>query len=248
MPYTDDRFDLHVEYECKGCEVPADERARMATLLEPLRDAVSDIPGTHLHITVIHHPRNDRYHVEFKLRLPGQTVPADAEDRYLDTAFQRGLDGLLRSVEMKMRENGRVGDPMLSQRLALDRAMLAPEDPRSGDLARTVLAGDYRAFRTALAGYEEWLRKRVGRWIQRYPDAQARVGNGLRIGDVVEQVYLNAFENLTRRPTDVRFSDWLVSLIDPSVKSLLRRPDEERENASLVRTLREMPAEPPDKR
>src|SRR5437763_8593668 len=73
-------------------------------------------------------------------------------------------------------------------------SMMAPEGPDAGVLGDAVQAGNYQAFRQALTNYEEWLRKRVGRWIQRYPEAQARVGRGLAIGDVLETVYLNAFE------------------------------------------------------
>ena len=92
-----------------------------------------------------------------------------------------------------------------------------------------------------MSGYEEWLRRRVGRWIQRYPEAEARVGDGLLIGDLVEEVYLNAFEHFTERSRDVPLRDWIEGLIDPSLKLLLKNPAEERENASLARTLRETP-------
>jgi len=77
--------------------------------------------------------------------------------------------------------------------------------------------------------------------VQRYPQAQAQIGRGLAIGDVVEEVYLNAFERFGRRPTEVPFHEWLEELIDLSVRLLLRNPDEEAENASLARTVREGP-------
>ena len=82
---------------------------------------------------------------------------------------------------------------------------------------------------------------RVGRWVQRDPHAEAQVGRRLLLGDVVEEVYLNAFERFTQRPTGIRLSDWFESLIDRSLKALLRHPDEEHENASLARTVRETP-------
>jgi len=104
-----------------------------------------------------------------------------------------------------------------------------------------VRAGNYRAFSAALATYEEWLRLRVGRWVQRYPEAQAKVGGDLLIGDLVEEVYLNAFEGWVRRPTEVGLGWWLESSIDPSLRALLRHPAEVKENASLARTLREAP-------
>ena len=61
----------------------------------------------------------------------------------------------------------------------------------------------------------------------------------LLLGDIVEEVYLNAFERYSHRQAEVPFHDWLDSLIDPSLKGLLRNPEEGRENASLARTLRE---------
>jgi DNA-directed RNA polymerase specialized sigma24 family protein len=78
--------------------------------------------------------------------------------------------------------------------------------------------------------------------VQRYPHAQARVGDGLAIGDLVEEVYLNAFERFGQRPAGpVSFTEWLEGLIDPSLKALLRHPDRESENASMARTLRDTP-------
>jgi hypothetical protein len=76
-------------------------------------------------------------------------------------------------------------------------------------------------------------------WVQRRPEAQARLGRELRMGDIVEEVYLNAFEQFTRRPTAVRLSEWLGGLIDLSISVLLRHPSEEAEVASMARTLRD---------
>jgi hypothetical protein len=67
------------------------------------------------------------------------------------------------------------------------------------------------------------------------------VGDSLAIGDLVEEVYLNAFERFTGRSCDVPLRDWLDGLIDPSLKLLLKHPAQEGENASLARTLRETP-------
>jgi ribosome-associated translation inhibitor RaiA len=239
MQYSDDRHHLRIDIDVQACDIPDDERARMQTLLAPLGAAVQDFPASELGIKVIYHPRSQLYHVEFELRLPGQTLFTGEEDSYLDTAYQRGLRKLLRKVEAYKEHPDRRAVEVAGQRTALDRDVVAPEDPADGPLADAVRTGDYRTFRTALAGYEEWLRKRVGRWVQRDPEAEARVGRGLSIGDLVEEVYLNAFERFPERPTAIRLSEWLDRLIDPSLKALLRHPDEERENASMARTVRE---------
>jgi len=229
---------LQFELTTKGCQVPEDERARLQSLLAPLADAVEDFPAAALRIHVIHHPASGQYRVEGELKLPGRTLSAAEEDAYLDSAAGRCLGGLIRQAEAYADQPDREALEAAERRVALDRDVLAPD---GGPLARAARSGDYRAFRAALAGYEEWLRKRVGRIVQRIPEAQARVGRGLLLGDVVEAVYLDAFERFARRPTAVRLSEWLEGLIEPCVRALLRNPDQEHEAASAARTVRQTP-------
>jgi hypothetical protein len=241
MQYSDNSTYLHVEIRAQGCEIPTDERARIQAALAEIGGVARDFPASDLAIRVLYHPRSQAYHVEFKLKLPGRTLFGDETDAYLDSAFQRGLCKLVRKAEAYRDHPDREAAEAAEQRIALDREVVAPEDPDGGRLAEAVRNGDYRSFRVALTPYEEWLRKRVGRWVQRYPEAEAQVGRRLLLGDVIEEVYLNAFEGFTGRPTNVRFGEWLDGLIDPSLKALLRHPDEERESAILARTLREPP-------
>ncbi len=241
MRYRDERYHWQVEFETRECTIPADELTRMQQSLAPLGEAVADLPSSELQIKVIHHPRSATYHVEARLKLPGQTLFAGDRDTYLDTAFQRCIPRLIQRVAAYQQYPNRRTTAVAERLTALERDVVAPEDPDAGPLAAAVEAGDYLRFRTALVGYEDWLRKRVGRWIQRYPEAEVLVGNGLALGDLVEEVYLNAFEQFSRRSTEVPFREWLDGLIAPSLKVLLRHPDEERENASLVRSLRETP-------
>src|SRR6266545_587190 len=194
MQYVDDRYHLRVEIQSKGCQLPEDELTRMQRTLEPLGEAVQDFAGSELTVNVIYHPRSNLYNIEAKCRLPGRTLFSAAEDAYLDSAFQRCARKLLQKVEMSRHESDGGANAQARRLALLGREILAPEDPADGQLGKATAAGDYRAFRTALAGYEEWLRKRVGRWVQRYPKAEARIGDGLLLGDLVEEVYLNAFE------------------------------------------------------
>jgi ribosome-associated translation inhibitor RaiA len=239
MRFVDDRNHLRIEIDTKDCSIPEDERARMQTMLAPLGEVVHDFPASELWINVVNHPATQAYHIAFKMKVPGLTLFTSERDPYLDSALERGLRKLVRKVEDYKERPDRRAEELAQQRTALEREVMAPQDPQTGPLAAAVRQGDYRAFRTALATYEEWLRKRVGRWVQRYPQAQAQVGDGLLLGDLVEEVYLNAFERFAGRPTDVRLSQWLDGLIDPSLRALLRHPDEERQNASMARTVRE---------
>ncbi len=120
------------------------------------------------------------------------------------------------------------------RRLALDREIALPEDADAGPIGRAVQAGDYRAFRIAMAAYEEWLRKRVGRWVQRFPDAEERIGRDIFIGDLIEEVYLRAFEEYAAPADGAALSDWLDKLIDPALQETVRKPADTHEEASLA--------------
>jgi len=240
MRYPDEQTHLQTDIQVKGCEVPPDERARMQTLLTELGVTVAEFPTANLAINIVFHPHSGMYHAEFKLKLPGQTLTTAEDNAYLDSVFQSCLRKMIRKTEVYREQPDRQAEEAAQRRLALERGVMAPEDRDTGRLAEAVRDGDYRAFRNALVGYEDWVRNRVGRWVQRYPEAEAQVGDGLLIGDLVEEVYLNAFERFLHRSTSIRFSEWLDSLVDPSLKAMLRHPEQEKENASMARTLREV--------
>lgn len=242
MRYTDERSRLQVEIDPAGCQVPTDELTRMQESLDPLSEAVQGYPNPELRIKVIRHPNVDDYQVEAKLQLPARSFSTADRDMYLDLAFQRCLHKLTHRVEGYKLDPEEKAAVAAAQRVsALEQNVVIPEGIDAGPLGKAVEAGDYCRFRNTLVGYEDWLRKRVGRWVQRYPEAERQVGNGLKIGDLVEEVYLNAFESYPGRPAEVSLSDWLDSLIDPSLRALLRHPDAEQENASMARSLRGAP-------
>src|SRR5436190_21051882 len=123
MQYSDDRHHLRIAIDTRACDIPADERTRMQTLLAPLGEAVQDFPASELGIKVIYHPHSQLYHVEFDLHLPGQTLFTGEEDSYLDTAFQRGLRKLLRKAEAYKEHPDRRAVEVAGQRAALDRGV-----------------------------------------------------------------------------------------------------------------------------
>jgi hypothetical protein len=100
-----------------------------------------------------------------------------------------------------------------------------------------VRAGDYAAFRKLMFAYEEPLRKRIGRWIERYPQVAAQLREQVALEDIVEEVFLTAFDHYDDRPKAVPVGEWLENLIDPSVKLISTASDEELDNISFARTL-----------
>lgn len=239
MRHTENRRQLHIELETKDCALPADELPRLDRLLEEIATAMDGLPAT-LHIQIIYHEGSDRHHVEAALKLPRRTLTTGDWDTYLDTALQRSLRKLLHKIETYRREPDREADQIARRVADLNRELIAPEDPADGPLGAAVAEQDYPRFRDLLANYEDWLRLRIGRWLQRYPEIEAQLGDRLRLGDIVEEVFLNAFEYYHQRPKNSRVRTWLEALIDPSLRALWNYPLEERESISHARSLREM--------
>lgn len=229
---------LHIELDTKHCELSAAEIEKMEKCLSPLRQAVAQFPVSDLYITIIHHPRSKDYHVKTSLLLTGRTLFTGERDIYSYPAFERCITQLVKKLNAYKAslanepETAKLGKGTYQE-------LMATTPPDGRELEQAVESGDYATFRRATYGYEEPVRKRIGRWIQRFPEANAMIGNRLQLDDFVEEVFLNAFENYNQRPEAVRFGDWLENLIDPSLKVLLQNPDEEMENINFARTLRE---------
>ena len=106
-------------------------------------------------------------------------------------------------------------------------------------MVEAVASDDYAAFRRTADVFEEGLAKRIGRWVQRYPEIESRLGEDMTISDIVEDVFLNAFEQFSRRPDGVPPGNWIESLIDPTVQALVQSPDEEFARISFARAMLE---------
>jgi ribosome-associated translation inhibitor RaiA len=211
------------------------QTAQMELRLGSLLEQVETFPLSDVHVLVERNARNNDYSVKITLILPGERLVGNDDDPGLLTAFDRCLAGLEENVRAYKDRLDRVPERQKVEK-GTRQEVGASVPPNGGAIARAVSDGDYTAFRTATLSYEEPLRKRVGRWVERYPAVQARIGKGLTMADIVEEVFLASFEGFEHRPMDVRFGDWLEALIDPAVKALQDGSGEELENIHLVRS------------
>jgi ribosome-associated translation inhibitor RaiA len=242
MQFSNQSRNLRIELDTKDFEFSPQELERVEQAVDPLRDPVRDFPVSDLYITVTHHPAPDDYHVRASLVLPGRTLFTGDRDENALSAWNRCVRKLVRKLSA-YKEN-LAAKPERAKAEEGTAHDVVPAAELDADLVRrAVESGDYAAFREATFVYEEAVRKRAGRWIERYPEFTAQLGVEFTLSDVVEEVFLNAFEHFHRRPQNLRPGEWLENLIDPSVRALLEHPDDERENIEAVRTLRETSTE-----
>jgi ribosome-associated translation inhibitor RaiA len=243
MRYSEDTSALRIRLDVHQGTVSPGEFQKMKASLDSLQKAVEKFPISDLHVLVEHNERSNDYSVKTSLLLTGGTLVASEHAPQAFTAFEQCVNILLNQVKDYKNRLGGVPERQ-KQEKGTHQALNPTVDPDPTALAAAVAAADYNAFREATFGYEDAVRRRIGRWMERSPDTDAQIGRTVQIGDVVEEVFLMAFDRYEHRPKDVRFGDWLEGLIDPAVKQLLAHPDEELENVNMARTSRAAHAGP----
>lgn len=228
---------LRVQFDLRHCSLAEPVLDKMEENLRSLFRQVENFSLSDVHVQIEHNARINDYSVKLRLTLPGATLVGSDHGQAVHAAFERCLIGLEENIRAYKDRLDRA--PQRHRRLKgtdQDLEAAPPPDPAAIDLA--IHDADYTAFRSATFGYEEPVRKRVGRWIERYPEITGQIGRRLTIEDIVEEVFLRAYDEYASRPAGIRFGDWLEGLIDPAVKALREHPDEELENINLVRSAR----------
>lgn len=235
MKYSDQSYNLRIELDTENCELTPAQIEKLEECLSPLRDLVKNFPVADLYITIQYNPPSHDYRVKAVLRLPGKGLATGdlEEDMYL--AFRRCVSKLVHKV-IAYKDRLEDAEAIAKHEKGTRHDVVAQQPIDGQALQAAVDQGDYAEFRKLTYPLEESVRKRAGRWIQRYPKIEAQLGERFDLADIVEEVFLNAFERYHEHPREVPFGDWLEGLIDPSVKLLNDDPDEALANISFAQS------------
>lgn len=244
MALNDQLSHLRIETDPGKYRISAAEQAKMDGDLDKLRRLVATFPVAELKIELTQQEAS-RIRAATSLRLPARTLFVADEDTFLHPAWERCIRRLIKKVEAYKEKLS--NKPVYERQIEGTLHEVQPfQPPATEELQQTIERQDYPRFRVLLAVYDESLESRVGRWIQRYPAIEEQLGEDLTISEIVEEVYLNAFEQFAERPP-VRLGEWLESLIDPSIHLLLDHPDEEKANLSFIESAKAARQRPPDR-
>jgi ribosome-associated translation inhibitor RaiA len=229
------RHKLQVHFDAHECRPTPEELAEMADDLDSLARQVGNFPVADARVLIEWNGRNNEYAVKLTLLLTGEALVTSDHDRVLHAAFDRALSSLEHAVKAYKERLDRIPERRRHE-TGTDLEVTPDVLPDAAALDAAAAAGDYAAYRAAVAPYEDALRLRVGRWVERFPTVQAMMGNGLETVDVMEGVFLAAFEEHPRRQPDVPYGAWLEGLIDPTVRAIEHNPTGELENIRMVRS------------
>lgn len=231
---TQTGHELIIEVKTHGFELPPVEYGRIETALRSLREVVDCFPVKSIKVTATFHARREDYHVKMSLNLPGRTLFTGERDRVVYTAIERCIDKMLGKVSAYKLHMQRE-DETSKQARGTHHVLKASTDVDTGELEEARVQGDYLRFRRELDGFSTGLSENVGRWVKRYPEIEAMLGDGITISDIVEDVFFHAFEQFEDRNSNVPPGVWLEGLVDQSIQDVLRSPETEFANISYAK-------------
>lgn len=236
MKFSDQSYNLRIELDTKGCQLSADEIEEMEFDLHTLRNLVEDFPVSDLHITVVYHQKAHDYHVKTSLGLSGRKLFTGERHVKVHPAFEACIRKLTKKVRAYKRQM-RVGEDAEKQSAGTRHHVQPVGEVDVNALVQAVEQDDYVVFRKEIDVFEPSLAARISHWLQRYPEIEQVSDHPVTVSDVVEEVFLNAYDRFDQRPHQVPPGEWLESLIDPSVQAILQAPDEEYERIQFAKAV-----------
>jgi ribosome-associated translation inhibitor RaiA len=224
--------DLRIEVHAGDYPLTRAERDWIESEAEALSRLIAGFPRTDLKIELTRNRGSVR--ASAALWLGGRMLFASDSKDLLSPAVTNCIQALVRDVtayKHKMSNKPAYGKEREGTVHRIEPSM----DPDLKPIGEAVENLDYPTFRQLMSVYEDGVEKRVGRWIERSPQAESMVGTDFNISDVVEAVFLNAFEKYDQRPS-VPMGPWLEDLVSTTIKAMTERPEEERENARFAAT------------
>ena len=235
MRPTDTPRQMQIIFDVHQYELLELHRRELEDDLDAVSRQVEHFPVADLHVLIEGNARSNDVSVKLTLILPGRTLVTNDHDMILNTAFERCLKSLSHEVEGYKSKMDHEAERQKSEKGTVHK-VLPTIDIDLAAVESAVADGDYARFRTAMLPFEDAVEARAGRWVQRFPEYEARIGKDVKMSDVVEQVFLTAFDKYPYRPSGLPLGEWLDELIDGAVKELMTRTDEVLENINLNRT------------
>ena len=233
----DSQFDapeMRIDLDVEGMKLSDAETATVEAEVDRIKPLTAEFPVQILHVNLRYNRNSEEYEVKLALVLTGQTfATADVSESW-HGSLENCVRKMIRRVEHYKQDLSNVES---RSRAVNSEAHVEPTRQIDAVAVRTALSeNDYAAFRREMGPFDASLRDRIGRWVQMYPQVDAMVGERLTLADIVEEVFLMAYEQFDSWHPEMLFGQWLETLIDPAVKAIARDPDGELEAISFQKT------------
>jgi len=233
MTFTEPTFDTDLDTE--GFSPTEREHETIMAECHRIRPLIEEFPTQILHINLEYNNNSEEYEVKLALVLPGQTFATGDVSESWEESLEKSVQKMIRRIEHY--KSTLSGQPEEARIVTGTTAIVEPNRRMDGQqVAEAVGRGNYGDFRQAMYPIEESLRERVGRWVQQYPEIQAKIGSHFAIADIVEETFIMAFDRYDQWRSEMFFGQWVETLIDPAMKAIAKDPEGELETISFQRT------------
>ncbi len=237
MTFTETTFDTDLDVE--GFTPSPRELETIDAEVQRIEPLIREFPTQILHINLEFNSHTEEYEVKLALVLPGQTFATGNVTRAWEQGLEKSVQKMIRRIEHYKATMS--GDMEYAHAAAGTTMEVEPNRRMDGkQVVDAVEQGNYLEFRKAMYPIEASLRDRVGRWIQRFPQIQAKIGDRFSIDDIVEETFIMAFDQYNDWRPEMFFGQWIESLIDPAMKAIAKDPERELEAISFLRTWEEI--------
>lgn len=239
MAFSDEMRSMRIELDNENFEVSAADVQRIEAEVDLIRPQVKDFPTAVLYINLVFNEPSQHYQVKTSLVLPGRTLATGDTSEHWEPSLEQCMRKLMHRIQHYKADME--GTAEHTRRAAGTVHDVEPTQLIDGNAVQEAVdQGDYVAFRRELFPFEASLRPRIGRWIERYPEIAAALGDRFEIDDIIEETFMLAFDRYEHWHREVVFGDWLEQQIDPAVRLIASHPIRELENISYMRTLQEI--------
>ncbi|KAA5546117.1 hypothetical protein FYK55_04265 [Roseiconus nitratireducens] len=199
----------------EGFTLSPEELAVVSSEINRVRPLVTERPEQLPHVSIRFDPDGEIYHVLIDTEVSGQSVHSRANDGQWQTALRTAIRKLVPRFEAAVESNGTLGAGReSSDEEAVGRARWALDESA---LQRAVEQNNYAQFRAQLYPLEPHLHERIGREVRCDVMPDEAHADHLFMADIIEDLFLMAFEQFDQRPQDITFVQWLDSLIAPTI-------------------------------
>lgn len=233
MEFTEPTF--RTDLDVDGFTPTDGERTLIDAEIERIAPLVEEFPTQILHVNLKYNSNSEEYEIKLALILPGQSFATGDVSEAWSQSLEKSVHKMIRRIEHY--KSSMEGEPEQARAAAGTTMEVEPNQRLDAkQVAAAIESSSYNDFRKAMYPIEESLRNRIGRWVQRYPQIQASIGDRFEIADIVEETLMLAFDRYEDWQPEMFFGQWVETLIDPAMKMIAKDPDGELEAISFQRT------------
>ena len=230
---------LDADLDAENMTLSETEVSAIETEVDRLRPLVAEFPTKVLHVNLKYNDNSEDYEVRLALVLPGQTFATGGVTQSWHLGLETAVTKLIRRIKHYKEDLEGITDRRHHAQ-DTDHAVEPTQQIDGNAVTEAVGSGNYGQYRRLMFPFESALRMRIGRWVERYPQVNQMIGDRIAIADIMEEVFMLAFDRHDQWTPGLMYGPWLETLVDPAVEAIANDPEGELQAIGFQRSWLEL--------